>query len=780
MRKLGFIFIISFLLPQLVTAQHGRQLTQTIRGVVTDRASGASLPAITVQVSDTSIRTLTDEAGRFILPQVPLGRHSIYVSGTGYKSVVFEEVLVSAAKEVYLNVTLVEKIITLEEVEVTPTVNKTQPINPMAVLGAQMFSVEEASRFAGGMDDPARLASSYAGVATSNISNNGISIRGNAPSLLQWRLEGVEIPNPNHFADVDVLGGGFLSALSANVLANSDFFIGAFPAEYNNAVSGVFDMRLRNGNNQKYQHTFQLGVLGIDVASEGPISKTAGSSYLVNYRYSTTGLLEKLRSKEDMGGTLGYQDLNVKVNLPTKKAGTFSFWGIGLLDKVAPILEEPSEREYIEEGILSAAKQRSGAAGISHRYRFGNLQTSLKTTLAVTQLRNHIEEEFYDMNKERSPRTDLSARTTNWVVTSALTHKFSARHTNKTGVTFTHMQYHIGLDFTPFLGQPLGNIARSTEQVNLVSAYSNSLISLSNRFVLSAGVNVQHLTLTGKTTLEPRVGLRWDNTANSSLGVAYGLHSRMEKPDVYFVRDEFGGLPNKGLGFLKSHHFLFSYIYRISKDMHLKIEPYFQMLYDVPVTDRGTYSIINRKEFYVTEVLQSKGKGRNYGVDLTFSQYFNKGVYYLVTGSLFDSRYQAGNGHWYDTRYNRKFAVNGLIGKEWTFQGNRLGVNVKGTVLGGQRYTPVDEAATLDHPDHVVQYDESQTYSRQFSPMLIGDFSVSYTLNRNSVLHEFAVKSVNATGQKEYIEHRYNLKTRVVEPYWTATSMFNISYRFEF
>src|SRR5690606_28128650 len=111
-----------------------------------------------------------------------------------------------------------------------------------------------------------------------------------------------------------------------------------------------------------------------------------GSSYLINYRYSTTGLLEKLRSKQDMGGTLGYQDLNVKVNFPTKKAGTFSFWGIGLLDEVTPVLEEPSERKYLEEGILSAAKQQSGAAGLSHRYAFGNHQTSLKTTVAVTLL----------------------------------------------------------------------------------------------------------------------------------------------------------------------------------------------------------------------------------------------------------------------------------------------------------------------------------------------------------------------------------------------------------
>jgi len=780
MRKLGIIIIISSLLPQILIAQTTKQLTQTIRGVVTDRASGESLAGITVELVGRSMGTATGADGRFVLQNVPIGRHSFYVHSTGYEPTIIKEVLVGSAREVYLEVALAEKVITLTEIEVTPKINKSGSLNEMALLGAQMFSVEEASRFAGGMDDPARLVSSYAGVATPSVSNNGISIHGNAPSLLQWKLDDVEIPNPNHFADVDVLGGGFLSALSSNVLGNSDFFIGAFPAEYNNAVSGVFDMRLRNGSTQKHQHTFQLGMLGIDVASEGPIHKANQSSYLINYRYSTTGLLEKIRGKQDMGGTLGYQDLNFKVNFPTKKAGTFALWGMGLVDEVAPILDDLAERKYLDDGILSAAKQKSGAAGISHRYLFGNRRTSLKTTMAVTHLGNSIGEEFYDLAGERSPRTDLVANTTNLVVTSALNHKFNARHTLKTGVTVTNMQYHMNLDFTPFFGQPLENFTHSKGSTQLISAYSGSRIKLRRDLTLVAGLNAQYLALNGKATLEPRVSLKWEATPKNSFAVAYGLHSRMEKPDVYFVKDENGMLPNTELDFIKSHQLLFSYVYRISEDMNLKIEPYFQSLYDVPVTDTGSYSIVNRREFYMTELLVSKGKGTNYGVDLTFSKYLTQGMYYMVTASLFDSKYAGGNGRWYDTRYNRRFIVNGLVGKEWMFDRNMLSVNIKGSVLGGQRYTPVDEAATAAHPDKEVQYDESRMYSRQFRPMLIGDFTVSYRLNRSRVAHEFALKSVNATGQKEYIEHRYNLKTQAIEPYRTATSLFNISYRFEF
>ena len=753
---------------------------QVIRGTVTDGASGQPLSGAVVELEDGPAGTSTDDAGGFVLPRVPIGRHTVRVHHKGYQPAVLKEVLVGSAREVYLEVTLTERVISLDEVEVTPRVNKSGALNAMALLGGQLFSVEEAGRFAGGMDDPARLVSGYAGVATPNISNNGISIRGNAPSLLQWRLEGVEIPNPNHFADVDVLGGGFLSALSSHVLGNSDFFVGAFPAEYSNAVSGVFDMQLRPGSSRSYQHTFQLGMLGIDLASEGPISRKAGSSYLVNYRYSTTGLLEKLRPEEDMGGTLGYQDLNVKLNFPTAKGGAFTVWGLGFVDEVKPVPDDPEAREYAEEGILSAAKQKSGAAGISYRHLFADRRTSLKTTLAATHLGNRIDESFYDPDDRKSPRTDLTARTTNVILTAILNHKFGTRHTNRTGFTWTHMHYDMDFDFTPVFGGPLENYARSSEGTDLVSAFTSSLVALRPDLALTAGLNVQHLRLNGRTTVEPRAGLRWEVTPRSSLAMGYGLHSRMEKPDVYFVKGGNGTLPNKDLAFTKSHHIMFSYVYRIAEDMSLKIDPYFQSLFDVPITENGGYSILNRKEFYITELLVSKGRGRNYGVDVTFSKYLTGGMYYMATASLFDSRYRAGDGRWYNTRYNRKFIVNALIGKEWMFNRDMLGINLKGSLLGGQRYTPVDMPATLQHPDREVQYDGTQMYRKQFPARFIGDFTVSYRLNRRRVAHEFAVKSVNATGQKEYINHRYNLKTGRIEPYFTATSLFNISYQLAF
>lgn len=786
-RIYGSIVTVLLLSAQLLLAQDSggqpartRQLTQTIRGIVTDKASGKALEAMTVIAEEAGTGTTTDDNGKFTLEGIPAGRHTVRVSGLGYRTMVVREVLVGSAKEVLLEIGMTEKTEQLSEVVVGPATNKSEALNEMALLGARMFSVEEAGRFAGGMDDPARLVTAYAGVSTPSVTNNGISIHGNAPSLVQWRLEGVEIPNPTHFADAVALGGGLLSGLSSNVLGNSDFLTAAFPAEYNNAISGVFDLNLRTGNPGKHQHTFQLGVLGIDLASEGPISKTGNSSYIVNYRYSTTSLIEKIQGKQHAGGTLDYQDLNFKLNFPTRKAGTFSLWGLGLSDKVDPIPEDPSEWRYPDDGILSRVVQESGAAGLSHSYLFKNGKTSLRTSLALTGRGSRFDEELYESDDNRSPRTDMTARTTNLVLTSALSNKFGPRHTNKTGITFSNIAYRMNLDFTPVFGEPLKNFANSEGSTNLISAYTSSKISLGGRFILSAGLAAQYLQLNKKATIEPRLGLKWRLSSKSSLAVGYGLHSRMESPDVYFVKNEAGEPANRGLDFTKSHHLMLSYNYKLSDDMHIRIEPYYHYLFDVPVSENSSYSIINREDFYLTSILLSKGRGENYGVDLTFEKYLTKGIYYMATASIFQSRYRGGDGNWYNTRYNRNFIINGLIGKEWILGSNVLGVNLRASLLGGQRYSPVDEAGTLDHPDKEVQYDKSRMYSEQFSPMLFTDFSLSYKINRKRVAHEVAIKSVNASSQRDYIGHKYNIKTQQIEPFREATTIFNISYRLEF
>lgn len=303
--------------------------TQTVRGIIVDKISQSPLPGVVVVLvnSNPLIGTSTDEEGRFKLTQVPVGKQTLKVSFIGYKENVMQNLSVNAGKELVLNVSLEEDIKSMSEVVVTAKVEKNKPLNDMSMVSTRAFSVEETQKFAAAVNDPARMATSFAGVVNGSDGGNMISIRGNSPNGLLWRMEGVEIPNPNHFSNVGTSGGG-IAIISSQLLSNSDFSTGAFASEYGNALSGVFDLKLRKGNNQKREYTFQAGVLGVDVSTEGPFKKGYDGSYLVNYRYSTLGLLSK------MGVPIGdatttFQDLSFNVSLPTKKLGTFGVFGFG-------------------------------------------------------------------------------------------------------------------------------------------------------------------------------------------------------------------------------------------------------------------------------------------------------------------------------------------------------------------------------------------------------------------------------------------------------------------
>lgn len=758
------------------------QTFQTVRGTVCENATGAPIEFATVIVADAElpIGTTTDSTGGFSM-KVPVGRHNIRVSYLGYEPVILKEVLVGSSKEVVLNIGMTESPTNLDEVVVTPHINKAEPLNSMAVTDGRMLSTEEASRYAGGMDDPARLVSAFAGVS-SNVGNNGIVVRGNAPRSLQWRLEDVEIPNPNHFADVTAFGGGGFTSLSSFVLGNSDFFTGAFPAEYSNALSGVFDMNMRNGNNRKWEHAFKVGVLGVDASSEGPFKKGYNGSYIINYRYSTLSLLSPLLP-DDADGT-NYQDLSFKFFLPTKKAGIFTVWGTGLADRSGTKVEKDRDKwEYDQDMENQDVKQYMAAAGIGHKLNLGK-SAFLKSTLAFTV-------SGLDMHTERmDPETDVlldkdKIKNTYWnfVFASAFQKKYSSRHTNRTGIRLTGLKYDLDVRDALHKDGRLQTLADETGFSALLSAYSTSTFRLSPKWTANIGLNTQVFTLNENYSIEPRAGIKYRFRPNQSLSLGYGMHSRLEMLNYYFTKRD-GKHINKDLDFTRAHHVSLAYELNIGENHHLKIEPYFQYLYDAPIIPGSTYCFINLQggdDLFLSDKLVNKGKGMNYGIDITFEKYITDGFYYMVTASLFDSRYKTDLGEWYNTRYNRNYAVNLLGGKEWMVGRNKqnmFGLNLRLTLQGGERYSPIDELESVNQETAV--YNENVPFSKSLSPAFVGFVGAKYCINRKRVAHEFAAQIVNFTGYKDYYGHRFNHKTGKVEPEREANMVPEVSYKISF
>ena len=771
------IFIaLSFLLVsvQLFT-QHP---TQTIRGTVSDEAIGLPLPGVNILLQGTVTGGVTDKNGNFTIENVSIGRYNIEVSFVGYEPVVLKEIQVTSSKEVVLNITMKENATTLDEVVIRPKVNKEQPLNSMATVSAKMLSVEEAKRYAGGFDDPARLVSAFAGVS-SNVGNNAIVVRGNSPQSLQWKLEDIEISNPNHFADLSAFSGGALTALSTQLLANSDFFSGAMPAEYSNALSGVFDIFMRNGNNQKYEHTFQLGVIGIDAASEGPLKIGKRASYIFNYRYSTLGLLVPILPENAAGTT--YQDLSFKLNFPTEKTGTFSVWGIGLLDRSdAEAKKNIDEWKYNSDRENLDAKQFMGAAGISHKILLNNKQY-LKSTFAATANGIDMHSERLDSIFNISPKNVINNNYYNFILISSLNTKFSARHNNKSGFVITNMNYDILLKNTT-KRTPLQTLVDERDNSTSVSAYSNSMVHINDKISLNIGVSGQWFSLNNTFSIEPRAGIKYRLAPAQTLSLAYGLHSRLERLDYYFIKDNLNQYINKDLGFTRAHHLVLGYDISTSEFTHLKMEVYFQHLFDVPVMAGNSFSLINQQnDWFFDGKLQNKGKGRNYGLEITFEKYLSKGYYYIATISLFNSQYQGGDNVWRDTRYNRDIAFNFLIGREWLLGKNKnyiLNLNARSNFQGGDHYSPVNTALSVANQE--VIFDETKAFSQQYSPAFTSHFTVSFKLNKKKTAHEFALKIINLTQYKEYLGFRYNYQTQAVDTEHEAIFIPNLSYRIEF
>ncbi|MCK9618851.1 MAG: TonB-dependent receptor [Lentimicrobiaceae bacterium] len=778
------IILTSFLLLLFATCLQAQTITQTVKGTIIDQANELPLPGATVVILHTEplLGAASDANGNFRIEKVPVGRYNIKVSYLGYEPYMMKEIMISSGKETVLNIRLKESLSELKTVEIKANTNKEQAINTMATLSARQLSVEEAARYAGGFDDPARLASSFAGV-TGSLGNNGIIVRGNTPRGLLWEMEGVEISNPSHFADVIAFGAGGITALSSQMLANSDFYTGAFPAEYGNALSGVFDIKLRNGNNEKRENTIQLGVIGTDISSEGPFVKGGKSSYLFNYRYSTYSLIASILP-DDAGGNK-YQDLSFKMNFPTQKAGTFSLWGLGSFDQTKVKAEtNPLKWKYDQDMEKVNSNQGMGALGFSNKLIIGK-SSLLSSTLAVSGNGLGCDVKRINSSFGYNPKENLKNNTWKYTFSTSYNHKFSAKHTNKTGITIENLNYDIDIKHSDPVGTPMVETVNEQGNSFLLQAFSQSKFDITRNLTLNAGVHAQYFVLNDHYSVEPRIGMKWQVAPGHSFSIGYGNHSRLEMLGIYLARTYHSGSysqPNKKLDFTKANHFVLGYDCSLGEFTHLKIEPYYQMLYNIPVIPDSSFSLINvDKNWFINDSLVSKGKGTNIGVDITLERYLNNGFYYLLTASVFDSKYKGGDGKEYNTRYNKNFVINLLAGKEWRTgrkNNNIFGLNGKVTYMGGDHISPVNVQASLEEKD--VVYDEYHAFLNRKPDVLYVSTTISYRINKAHHASIWSLQLLNATGTKEFNGYRYNYIANAVEKEQEAIIVPNISYKIEF
>ncbi|GAB2581965.1 carboxypeptidase regulatory-like domain-containing protein [Spirosoma areae] len=800
-RSLSALFI-GLLLPTTLVAQ---PITQTIRGTVVDQSLQTPIPGATVALLNPSLPNSqptkganTDADGSFRLTGVPVGRQTLKISFVGYKDLLLSNLVVDAGKELVLTVALEESIAQLSEVTVKPTVEKDKPLNEMAAVSARTFSVEETQRFAAAVNDPARMATAYAGVVGADDGNNTLVIRGNTPNGLLWRMEGVEIPNPNHFANIGTASGG-ISILSAQLLANSDFMTGAFPAEYGNALSGVFDLKLRRGNNAKRESTIQVGVLGVDVSSEGPFSKKYKGSYLFNYRYSTLGLLSKLGINIGSGVTT-FQDLSFNIYLPTNRAGAFTLFGFGGLSS-QNIEAQRDSTTWTSEGdrYNERFSANTGAVGVTHSINMGR-HAFLKTVASASGYQNKFQGNYVDDSYALQPRDREQYTILKNIISSTLTYKFNARHTLRAGLIGTQTSYNLSrVEWDNKRQQLLTTVQvpgpnESARNAQTLQAFGQLNYRLSEPLTVNIGLHYLRLFLNGTDALEPRGSVRWAFRSGQSLSLGYGLHSQTQNPAILLANQPLGDatrLSNRNLGFTRSHHVVLAYDRKLTDYLRLKVETYYQRLFNIPVSADTTdsFALINQPYSLTNKPLTNTGVGRNYGLELTLEQFLhtNRGTapfYFLLSSSLYRSEYQGSDQIWRNSRFDGRFATSFLAGKEFGtgdrgwFRNGVIGLNVKLTHYGGYRDTPINLAAS-QHQGETVRYD-NLAYTLTLPAYFRTDIRLSYKRNRPHSTRTLSLDIQNVTNRQNIFGRYFDAQTGTVRTSYQTGLLPVLSYRVAF
>jgi hypothetical protein len=743
-------FLICLLFPFWLLGQNS---TGIIRGKILDRETQLSLEGVSVQLLEGNKGMYSNISGQFYFEKLPPGRYTLLFSLIGYQQGSIQSVEVTSGKEALIEIQLVESPIQLEEITIQAETDKSRASNELAFVSGRQFSVQESNKFAGGYSDPSRMAMSFAGVTSSgNDDNNEIIIRGNSPKGLLWRLEGIEIPNPNHFGDGQGSTSGIISMINSSSLANSDFLTGAFPSEYGNALSGVFDLKFRRGNDRKHEFKALIGVVGMEVAAEGPLNKS-GASYRVNGRYSTLELLFKtgLVKIETDGFEPAFRDYNFTFELPTQKTGKFTLWGLGG--------ENFSDSDY--STFKDRDENKVTSTGISHQLpikKIGYINTVIAFSTNTHQyFRKNIVNGSWINTYDETHREQALRYST------FFNHRISTKWKMRTGIIISRLGFELNEDIWNAGQKKIINWINENGHTFNSQGYSQIKYTPNNFLQLSAGIHTLHFNLNKKTTFEPRLGMEIKTGEKSSINAGFGIHSRLEPISLYlYKRQTRTGQfiqPYKDLSPSMARHTVIGFNKRVSDHSRWVIEAYHQKLYQVPVdtSKKSFYSILNATSGIPGAILTNQGFGKNIGVELTVEQFLYKNFYYLFTLSIFQSTYQTLDLKWRNTIFNNTFAGSAVLGKEFPIGKNKkhfLSYNIRYMLRGGNRYIPILLQESIKRKTTVL--DNTKAYEPKLPTYWRIDYGMAYKINKERTTWTFRIDLQNATVRKNKIRERFD------------------------
>jgi hypothetical protein len=366
-------------------------------------------------------------------------------------------------------------------------------------------------------------------------------------------------------------------------------------------------------------------------------------------------------------------------------------------------------------------------------------------------------------------------KTTKWIVSSSLNRKFGLKHALRTGIIANNIQFNYFQKSRENRNAPIEEKINTSDATQTFQAFAQWQYKPVNKFTINAGLHYLGLLLNNTNSVEPRASVKWDVNKKNSIAVGYGLHGQIQPLGVYFSRikapDGKWIYPNEDLGFTKAHHFVLSYNHSFSRNLRLKTEVYYQRLYNVPVSifDTSSFSTLNIQGDYVTEPLTNKGKGRNYGIEISLEKYLSNNFYFLLNNSIYEAKYTALDGVERNTRYNGNHVSNITAGKDFPSPNGRrtIGANIKMIYAGGFRYSPIDFNRSIDEGYTIV--DQEKAFSLQNPGYFRTDVRLSITWNRKSLTSTLSLDIQNVSNRQNIFNQYFDpFKGKIVNSYQTG------------
>lgn len=771
--RIQCLLITFFLLSGIA---YGQDYDQNIKGQVIEKETGLPLIGANIYIvdSDPLIGGVTDLDGYYKFKDIPVGRYQIACSYIGYEPQISGSLLLTTGKELVHDFEMVESM-TAVEVEITAVAETDVQTAQLATISVQQFDSELTSRFAGSRSDVSRMAAGFAGVSANDDSRNDIVIRGNSPSGLLWRLNGVDIPNPSHFGALGATGGP-VSMLNNNLLTNSIFMTGAFPASYGNALSGVLDLTLRKGNRDKYEGLFAVSFNGFEGGLEGPMGNK-GASFIVNYRYSVIDLIDQISGGSLSAGTgtgaaiPEYQDLSFNFHVPTENLGTFTLYGFGGKSGI-DFLSDISSTEDVNlfsdsnQNLYYNTDTKFVALTNKHYYSdksYGKVSLSYASagvsTVLDTVSRALTAVPFYRDNSEQSR------------IRIAYDYKSKI---NKKNSLIAGLNYNIlNFNFLDSVRQDATSfrvLRDYQDNAGLSQAYAQWQHRHNGKLTTNLGLFAQHFSFNNSATIEPRFNMQYQLTPKTKLNFGLGRHSKVQDYQLYLVQTQLAdgsyASTNNDLVYTKSDQVVAGLDLSLSEKWNLKTEVYYQSLSDVPVESHPSdFSALNLgADFNVpsTDSLVNEGTGKNLGVELTLERNFSNGFYLLSTLSVYESTYQGSDGIDYSTAFGNNYVGNILAGKEFSLSKKlSVALDVKTTMAGGKRYTPIDlEASILDGE---TVFEEGAAFSEKFDDYFRTDIQLTFRYNMKRISQSWSIDFQNAFDTKNIFGQTYDASSREID-----------------